>query len=365
MANWFEPLVSEDKLHTQFKWLLNLGYRCEQELLQSWIDDFPVKDGFRKTIKEFQTTFRSTFWELYLNQVFKSSNWEVDPNAVAPDFIINRNGATCSVEAVIANFSINSKPEEERTLNDIYGDNNIYEIIEESIPRTLNAIAYKSKKYFKTYSKNEVVTKNPYVVALGDYGQINYGQSAFYSMMSVLYNAAYDPEDRLDLKILCNDNYGNEYKYIESYEKENGSKLPLGIFSNDENKHISAIIFSCTLTLGKLSSLCPSHTLDKYIYLEREHLKQIRYTDSEPDEHLCDGLFVFLNPYAEHPLDTKFLSGKGLTVVSANFDDFYEINIDCYRSSPLLRRKVGMRGDEFSHLEDLNEFDFYAVKKVT
>jgi len=362
---WFEPKIPTDRLHPQFKWLLDLGYQSERELIESWIDEFPIKDGLDKTINEFQSTFRSTFWELYLNQVITSSGWKVDPECGSPDFIIQKDSKTYSVEAVVANFAKKSKTEDERTVEDIYYDNDIYQIISASVLRTLNAITYKSAKFFASYSTNERVASNPYIIALADYGQINYGQSSFYSMMAVLYNAAYDPEDKLELKILCEDNFGNEYKYIDSIKKENGTELPLGLFSNDEHKHISAILFTCTLTLGKLTSLKASHSFDRFVYLEREHIKQIRYSGSKSDESLCDGLFLFLNPYADHPIDQQSFQGKGLTVITGDLENEYEFQIVCEGSSPLTRRKVGMRGEEVSLLKDLGDFTFYPVAKET
>lgn len=362
---WFLPKISEEKLHPKFRWLLDFGYQSERELLEGWIVDFPIKDGLNKTINEFQSTFRSTFWELYLNQIITSSGWQVDPEAVSPDFIIQKGSKTYSIEAVVANFAKDSVSEEKRTVGDIYNENDIYQIIDASVLRTLNAITYKSDKFFTNYSANERVASNPYIIALADYGQINYGQAAFYSMMSVLYNAAYDPEDKLELKILCEDNFGNEYKYIESYKKQNGTELPLGFFSNEKNKHVSAILFTCTLTLGKLTSLTGTHSYDRFIYLEREHIKQIRYSGSKPDESLCDGLFLFLNPYAEYPIELQSFQGKGLTVITGDLENEYEFKIDCENSSTLTRRKVGMRGEEHLYLKDLGEFMFYPVTKET
>tara|TARA_R110000796_G_scaffold237778_1_gene357933 strand:- start:4320 stop:5192 length:873 start_codon:yes stop_codon:yes gene_type:complete len=281
----------------------------------------------------------------------------------SPDFIIQKNNKIYSVEAVVANFSQNSKPEEERNFEDVYGENDIYQIIDASIFRTLNAITYKSNKFLTTYSTKECVASNPYIIALADYGQINYGQAAFYSMMSVLYNAAYDPEGKLDLKILCDDSFGNEYKYIESCKNHNGEKLPLGLFSNYENKHISAILFTCTLTLGKLTSLTKNHTPSRFVYLERQHIKQIRYSGSETDESLLDGLFLFLNPYAEHSVELESFQGKGLTVITGDLENENEFQIHCKNSSTLIRRKVGMRGEERRLLKDIDKFIFHPVVK--
>ena len=365
MNSWFNINIPVENLHPQFKWLLDIGYKSERQLVESWIEDFSIKDGLDKTITEFQSTFRSVFWELYLNQVFKFSGLRIDSAVKSPDFLLRNDSNVFSVEAVVANFSNSGIEEKERNFRDIYDKNDIYEIINVSIPRLLNAIEYKSKTYYSRYVKCDLVATNPFIIAVADFGQIKYGQVAFYSMLAVLYHAAYDPEDKLELNILCDDNFGNEYKYIPFYTKENGSKISIGLFSDNKNEHISAILFTCTLTLGKLTSLTETHTVDRFVYLEREHTKTIRYSGSKPDETLCDGLFLFINPYAKYPLSKQILKGQGLTVITADFENEQEILIECENSSPLIRRKVGMRGDEYIYIKDIENFYFYRVKSET
>ena len=59
--------LSEEKLHPKFKWLRDSLFE-EIKIVEEWAKDFIDKDN--KFIHEFQTTFHSSFWELYLHKVF-------------------------------------------------------------------------------------------------------------------------------------------------------------------------------------------------------------------------------------------------------------------------------------------------------
>lgn len=374
MSEWFNIREeNKTKVSDTLRYLLDVQYTSERSLLQDWINEFVIKDGTDKTINEFQSQlFRSVFWEIYLNKVFIELGFSINEINKSPDFLLihKDKGDKYAIEAVTSNLSQENKDSEKnRILQDIYGDNDIYKILEESIPRITNSINSKSELYKEKYSKKKDINSIPYVIAIHDYSQINYGQVSFYSMLCVLYNAMYDPDDKLDLKILCEDNFYTEYKYRESFIKANGSEICLGIFSNNQNSHISGVLFSHTLSLGKLTSLCERHyPLDKFIITERLNGHQmLRYSGLEPDETILDGLFLFINPFATNPINTELFNSEGMTII--NYDENDGISIECNskflrRCSPLVRRKVGMRGTEHELIEDLNEFSFIPVVRT-
>lgn len=63
MLDILKPVVPEEKLHPNFKSLLQNPYHYETLLtIKEWTKGFVDRD--RKIIKEFQTTFNSAFWEL-------------------------------------------------------------------------------------------------------------------------------------------------------------------------------------------------------------------------------------------------------------------------------------------------------------
>lgn len=307
-----------------------------------------------------------------MNKSFIELGFNINQKYKSPDFLLEHKekGNKYAIEAVIANFSKeNIGCEQYRSTEDVYGDHDIYKIIEDSIPRITNAIDSKSKLYQEKYSKKEDIRSIPYIIALHDYSQINYGQVSFYSMLCVLYNAMYDPEDKLDLKILCEDNFNTEYKYREYFIKQNGSEIHMGLFGDDKYSHVSGVLFSHTLSLGKLTSLCEKHfPFDKFIVTERlSGIEMLRYSNSEPDETIVDGLFLFINPFAKNSIDIDSFISEGMTIIS--YDEDGGIFIDCHskflrRRSPLIRRKVGMRGTEREFIKNFDDFSFIPVART-
>ncbi len=332
--------------------------------MQQWIADFTSPDGEKKAIDQFQSTFHSVFLELYLNQLLRLSGAKIDTTQIAPDFKAETPELTYFVEATVANFANDINLENQRTERDVYGESDHYEILDESILRTWRRINEKSGD-FKRYG--EEAKSSPFVIAIGDFGQINYGQASYYAPLAVLYNAYHDPRDKTDLKNLCEDSFDREYKYKKGHGGETQDKYELGFFSSEKSekyKHISAVIYTCTLTLGKLSSLVTDHGfLDKYVCVEREALRKIRKSGDSPDESLGDGVFVFHNPFAEHPLEDSFMSMKGVSHVRY-LEDEGLIEINCNETSPLVRRFVGPLELASLQVPDFDEFEWIPVRAI-
>ena len=370
MHEWFESRINEKKLNPKFKFLLNFQYTSERELLTSWIERFKIKDGVDKTINQFQETFHSVFWEVYLNEVFSSLGYKTDENVVSPDFCLLVNEGKIYIEAVVSNVADSEPKEAERTSDDVYGDNDHYKILDESIVRLYNSFIQKHTEYVKNYSNTPCVKESPFVLAIGDYAQINYGQSFYYPLLALLYGAYYDKDDiREDLLILGEDDFGKEYKYLESHIKKNGAKLKVGLFDSSEYSHISAVIYSCTTTLGKLSSLSEDHVpLEKFIVLTRQ-LESMeydisRYSKQQPDENLYDGIFVYHNPHAAKKLPEEFMAIAGVTHVS--FDESSEVVISLQhdrKRGVLKRRQVSMKGVEDQFVKNFHDLVPMLVKR--
>ena len=371
MKDWFKINSSSKKISDKFKLLLDEQYTAERKLLGSWIEDFHVKDGLDKTVNQFQETFHSTFWEIYLNKVFKKSGYEVDEKIVSPDFCISKNEKKIFVEAVVSNIARDEPKESARTVDDIYGNNDLYSIIDESITRLYNSVCNKFERFDNAYSHNDEVLNSPFIFAIGDYAQINYGQSYYYPLLALLYGAYYDVDDKkADLKILCQDSFGKEYKFLENHKKKNGANLKIGLFNDSKYSYISALIYSCTTTLGKLSSLCENHVpYDKCIVLDREinnlEHQVLRYSKQSPDETLHDGIFVFHNPYAEKKLPDDFLNDEGVVHISYDQEIDPAITINYAHGKGILkRRQVCMRGTEKYLIENFEDFSFVPVART-
>jgi len=313
--------LQESDLHPKFKFLRdNPGLIGERNILTNWTDEFVDRDN--KIIKEFQTTFHSSFWEFYLFRVFKELYFEIDFTKDRPDFIIN-SPEKIFIEAVVSNIKKDGRDEGTRTFEDVYSmivpphkQSDFYEVLNEAIVRNSNAILNKSLKYIEKYINCAWVDEtSPFVIALSSYDQVNYGREHFYPMLALLYGLYFNP--KLD-----------DYELKESISKPGtSSSIPLGIFKDSSFEHISAIIFSCTVTLGKLTSLSISNGVSdgqlngvmniRHDY-EYPHYKIQTVSEDNP-EYLSDSLFIFHNPIAKNRLNPKvFENSNAIQVIPKN-----------------------------------------------
>ncbi len=100
--NYFD--LDDSDFHEKYKLLKNEPLLIiEKNILSQWTDGFVDRDN--KIIKEFQTSFHSSFWEFYLFNYFKKLGFEIDFTKDRPDFIIT-NSQKIIIEAVVSEIKI-------------------------------------------------------------------------------------------------------------------------------------------------------------------------------------------------------------------------------------------------------------------
>ena len=106
----FTPLVSEDLQHPNFRFITQPNFGTQElEVIKSWANGFVDRDG--KFVKEFQTTFNSSFWELYLAACFGELGCTIDFSHETPDFLVNSPYGDFIAEATITNHPDGFRPE--------------------------------------------------------------------------------------------------------------------------------------------------------------------------------------------------------------------------------------------------------------
>ena len=315
MIDLFENIkgVKKNQRHPKVRFLdTSEQVRAEKNILNEWTKGFVDRDN--KFARQFQETFHSSFWEIYLYKLFAEAGFELDQSHQTPDFIIKK-PYEVYVEAVTANIRSGGKPEEKRTPADQFSmlipphlQPDFLDVLNEGIIRGANAIQSKHRKYVEEYTSREWIHKSrPFIVAMASFDQINYGREFIYSMLALLYGMYYDNSQG----IYCAKTTITKYN--------SNTEIPIGIFLNDHYEDISAVIFSCTLTLGKLTSMSISsgnYSFNNVINI-RQELDSKRYLLHEVSlqcpEDIADGVFVFHNPNAKNKLPKEFFGSLAVT----------------------------------------------------
>jgi hypothetical protein len=294
----FTPVVSEGDQHPNFRSITKQNNRFNLDVLNEWASGFQDRDG--KFVKEFQTTFDSSFWELYLFAVLKQYGLQADFSHASPDFCVSSSGGL-NIEAVVALHAHNTPPEHSgRRVEDIPKDLN--ELNRQTMLRIRNSINTKSKKYLKQYSTLDHVRNRPFLLAITAFDNPYARLSCQRAIEAVLYGYYVDEERFLK------EGGALQSQRLASVRKDNLSEVPLAIFESEEFAWLSGVIFSSSASWGKVRAL--SADPNPNIFFEAVRLNTsgvmphvIRARKSEYTESLLDGLRVYYNPLATHKVD--------------------------------------------------------------
>lgn len=329
--DFLTPVIPEEKQHENFKSIKEVGFKASpptekdyythishnstRKMISEWSEGMPDRD--HKVVKEFQETFNSTFWEIYLYALFKECGAQFFWEHSSPDFHISINNLELIIEATIAEAA-NGKLNEwdKNPLYDYVVDNDA--LNKEAMVRLLNSIYSKVSKYNKIYKKLPHTSGKPFILAVNGFEQPGFFFKADRPMRAILY------DDYVD-ETLYKSNpskypYGPPSTQLGFIEKDNGTELDLGIFLNSGLSEISAIIHNPIASTTKASIL----GVKKYPSIDPVDLSRILnpiYADatgrpiliSEYNETIFDGLQVYHNPHADYPLDYSIFHVPGAT----------------------------------------------------
>lgn len=307
--NLFDTNIPQERLHKLFQMVRGPQYLPERRVLEEWAGGFVDRDG--KFINEFQTTFESSMWELYLNAYLKELGATLNFSHHAPDFVVDGPTKFC-IEATIAAPAKGGEPAvgyDARAIPEDFGTFNA-----EAAIRIANSISSKLKKYRTSYSKMAHVHDRPFVIAIAAFDRPFAHFAVNRPIMAALYGIHYDEQAAIAMGPGA-----TEIPQIPVVGaiKSNGADVPLGLFLDDSNREVSAVIYSCLATWGKIRALADNpeaHTVYRTFHPPDEGLVPVMRTalKSEYSEHLLDGLHVFHNPFADRPLDVATLEHERL-----------------------------------------------------
>lgn len=236
----FKQIIPDKELHENYKRIAGNKY------IVNIIDQLSVgfcaeRDGNNKFIKEFQSTFNSSLWEIYCYALFNNIGFDFDFSHGRPDFIMSYNSHPFNVECVITNPPVNGLPEYNIS-EKLNSSKSLDSIVYDQVIRLLNAISSKINKYKTEYVNEPWVANCPYIIAVHTFEQPGFMKANTEAIRMALYGWHYDVQKNID-------NYTNQIL------KSNGSYIQTGLFSNDGCNEVSGVLFSTVATTGKFRAL--------------------------------------------------------------------------------------------------------------
>jgi len=277
------------------------------DVLQDWGRGFQDRDG--KFVKEFQTSFEPSFWELYLYAVLKHYHLIVDFQHSRPDFVVT-NPEEFTIEATVALNDARTAPAHSPSPSDIPEDLNSFN--EEAIIRLSNSFSAKLEKFRNSYSALPHVASTPFVLAIAPFDRPFSHLGAQRAVEALLFGYYVDEEAYIREGDLSDQPRGHQ---ITQVLKHNGAPIDVGLFNSDIAKEISAVIFNSTATWGKALALSQdpqSKSMFTAVSLNMRSVTphKVAVPKASYTEHLIDGLRIYHNPHASHPLPTNIFRNR-------------------------------------------------------
>lgn len=332
----FAPQLTEKKLHPSFR-IINSdpAYEKVKPIIQNWGRGLLGRRGEgKKFLNEFQTTFNSSMWELYLNRAFLEMGCGVDFTKASPNFFVTGPGNyEFNVEAVITDDPRREKQEEQFDHAE-FRTRGALKLVGKISDKLQLYRGNHGKKH--PYSSMSHVRDRPFVIAVAPFdNELSLTQNNELINM-VLFGLA--------PPVLEGPERGKQDK-IKSIIKPSGARVEMGIFTNESYKEISAVVFSTTGTFGKavveskidrlvrstryrvtskgkigIDAQAWSVGIQRIKYPELNYLLRrrdegagqiggadvhIQHSSLHRETHL-DGLQVYFNPYAAVPFCKDF-----------------------------------------------------------
>lgn len=364
----FVPQLPEKKLHPSFRIISSdPAYAKVKPIIQNWGTGLLDRRGeSKKFLKEFQSTFNSSMWELYLNRAFLEMGCSVDFTKSSPDFFVQGpKNYEFNVEAVVSDDPRREKQKEPFNHAE-FRTRGALKLVGKIRDKLQLYRGENGKKH--PYSSMSHVRDRPFVIAVAPFdNELSLAQNNELINM-VLFGLA--------PPVLVGPERGRQHK-ITSILKPSGAQVDMGLFTNESHKEISAVVFSTTGTFGKavaesqIDRLVRStryRVIDKnktgldaqdwkvgieriqfsgldYLLRQREDGAgqiggadiHIQHSSLHRETHL-DGLQVYFNPYAEVPFDQNF---PWPTEIALNYFDIETAaHIQAHSDGALISRQI-------------------------
>lgn len=300
-VDFFRPVVKNEKLNRAFLELSTRGIYPASRLIQEMMHWYQDVDG--NFLEQFQSTgFDARIWELYLFAMFIELGYAFDRNHQAPDLFCVGLEGRFFVEATTVNPS--NPPV---NLADMTRDEYYFNYVPLKFGSALHS------KLNKKYWELKHVKGFPLVFAIQDFHEWQSMSWSLYALSEYLYGS------RTVRQLSDSGKIKSVNQVIEFYQKGD-REIPAGFFSQPGGENISAVIANPGGTVAKFNRIgyLAGFGSDKMLIsrsgmcfreAENQEFFQVEVTSPEYSETWVEGLNVFHNPSAKHPLAPKYLPG--------------------------------------------------------
>jgi hypothetical protein len=309
-VDFFKAVVPEGRLNPSFVQLRDeevfSAARGIIEPMMRWYED--VDGNF---IEQFQTTgFDARIWELYLFAAFREIGYRIEHVRPAPDFMCVNPLATFGVEATTVNPSRDASGAVVNPPRETHEEMQAY--LSEYMPIRFAGVL--TAKLAKRYWELPHMAGLPLLLAVEDFSSpqsMTVTRSAF---QQYVYGYAHDWQRDPSGKLIIKPRKIGMHRW-------GNKEIPSDFFDQPDTENVSGVIFSNSGTISKFNRMgllggfgSPRLRLTRVgtaVNLDPNASAPIVFRRSVNDpaytETWCDGLAVWHNPRAKHPLSEDVL----------------------------------------------------------
>lgn len=300
--DFFTPIVEDDVTNPSFRQLISeRALSPARELLAELMHYFEDADG--NFVQNFQSGgFDARVWELYLYAAFTELGYGFDRSYPAPDFHCIGLRGEFFVEATTVNPSADPPD---------VGDSPPLHYFEHYVPRKFGSVLFSKLK--KKYWELQHVSGRPLIYAVQDFHTVRAMTWSNTSLVEYLYGIR---------QIRRNNADGSSSIVSEPIDEFvwDGKTIAAGFFNQPDTENVSAVIANPEGTISKFKRMgFLAGFGDRSIRMIRNGQAYSGSLDAENfvrevtapgySETWCEGLSVYHNPNAKHPLPRQAIPG--------------------------------------------------------
>jgi hypothetical protein len=299
----FATCVAEERLSSDFRIVRDEPAKeAARQMAEELYERLGDRDGnFRE---QFQTTgFDARTFELCLFAYLEQIGFELDRRHATPDFVVAHGEVRVAIEATTANLAVSDDP----AAFDPEEPDQILKFMQHQLPIKLGSPLF--SKLQRRYWELPQVSGAPLIFAVENFAGERSLDFSPTSLASYLYGRWSD--------YARNDDGSLRVYETELGQHTAGSKtIPSGFFDQPETEHVSAVLFSNSGTIGKLSrmGLQKGYGRDKIARMIRVGVRYdhdpnaseplpFRYEVGSRTESWGEGMTMMHNPRALHPVE--------------------------------------------------------------